>query len=74
MTRCADTGLVPPASGVTVKTAALLAGFRKKPRLDFAKGICYNQVEKQLFWGKNLHVKETQEKAKQTVTAAVDLA
>jgi len=28
MTRCAETGRVPPASGVTVSAAALPAGFR----------------------------------------------
>lgn len=27
MTKCADTGLVPPARGVIVKAAALPAGF-----------------------------------------------
>ena len=28
MTKCADTGSVPPASGVIVKASALFAGFR----------------------------------------------
>lgn len=28
MTRCADTGSVPPAKGVIVRAAALLAGLR----------------------------------------------
>lgn len=43
ITRCADTGLVPPASGVIVNVVALPAGFRTV-RIELITVVCTKAI------------------------------